>query len=149
MAIEHIRATLNAELKELDTWAGLGAATDFPSEPAKGAEDLVRRAYVAFNDRQIDAGMALMDPNVDWPNIPQGGFVHGREQVRKHWSEQFSQVDPRIEIDDVMQKGDGCVEAHVRQIVRSLDGKTLSDDPATQVFTIANNRIVRMEVRPA
>jgi NAD(P)-dependent dehydrogenase (short-subunit alcohol dehydrogenase family) len=170
MAIEHVRATLRAELEELESWAELGAGADFPahsdgetaaseprpqpkhehdSAPAHGHEDLVRRAYLAFNQRKIAEGVALMDPKVDWPNLPEGGFVHGREQVRRHWGKQFDQVDPRIEVDDVTEKGAGRVEARVRQVVRDLDGKKLSDERLVHVFTIANDLIARMEVRPS
>ena len=90
--------------------------------------------------------MALMDPDVDWPNVPDGGFVHGRNAVREHWRAQFRQVDPRIEVAGIAEKSEGCVEAHVRQIVRGLDGSKLSDDQAVHVFTIAGDRIKRMEV---
>ena len=144
MAFDQIRKTLGAQLKELEHSAGIGAATDFPH----GGEhaDLVRQAYSAFNARDVEAGVALMDPDVDWPNVPDGGFVHGRNAVREHWRAQFRQVDPRIEVAGIAEKGDSCVEAHVRQIVRGLDGSKLSDDQAVHVFTIAGDRIKRMEV---
>jgi len=35
MAIDHIRASLDAESKELDAWAHLSAATDFPQPSAQ------------------------------------------------------------------------------------------------------------------
>lgn len=152
MAFEHIRTSLDTELAELDTWADLGMAADFPTaaKPTQRAhEDLVRRAYTAFNDRKVDAGAALLAPDVDWPNAAEGGFVHGRDQVRKHWNQQFAQVAPRIEVGEVTEQRDGRVEAHVRQLVCDLDGKKLSDDRLVHVFTIVNDRIARMEVRPA
>jgi NAD(P)-dependent dehydrogenase (short-subunit alcohol dehydrogenase family) len=145
MAFEQIRKTLNAQLLELDRWAGLGAATDFARE-GEGNEDLVRRAYSAFNAKDVESGVALMDPEVDWPNVAEGGFVHGRDGVRRHWREQFRLVDPRIEVSGVAKKADGRVEAHVRQIVRGLDGSKLADEQAVHIFTIAGERIKRMEV---
>ena len=105
------------------------------------------KAYDAFNEREIEAGVALMDPEVDWPNVPKGGFVHGQDQVRAHWREQFGQADPRIEVAAIAQTGEGRVEASVRQIVRGLDGAELSDDRLLHVFTIANDHIRRMEVK--
>jgi NAD(P)-dependent dehydrogenase (short-subunit alcohol dehydrogenase family)/ketosteroid isomerase-like protein len=139
MAIDHIRTGLNAELAELDAWAELGAAADFPREGQAGRsshEDLVRRAYAAFNDREIEAAVALMAPDVDWPNASDGSFVHGRDQVRKHWSEQFRQVVPRIEITGLTETPDGHVEARVHQLVHDRNGKKLSDDQLVHVFTI-------------
>ncbi|HVJ25508.1 MAG TPA: oxidoreductase [Burkholderiales bacterium] len=145
MAFEQIRKTLRAQIDELERWAGLGAATDFPQK-GEQSEDLVRQAYSAFNAKDVESGVALMDPEVDWPNVAEGGFVHGRDGVRRHWREQFRQVDPRIEVAGIAEKGDGRVEAHVRQIVRGLDGSKLADDQAVHIFTIAGERIKRMEV---
>ena len=108
--------------------------------------DLVRRAYRAFNDRDIEAAAALMDPYVEWPNVPDGGFVHGRDEVKEHWREQFDKVDPRIEVVDIRETADGRVEARVRQTVRSRGGEELSEDSLIHVFTIAGDRIQRMEV---
>jgi NAD(P)-dependent dehydrogenase (short-subunit alcohol dehydrogenase family) len=142
MAFEQIRKTLGTQLEELERMAHVGAATDFPREDH---EALVRRAYGAFNARDVDAGVALMDPEVDWPNVPKGGFVHGRQQVREHWREQFSQADPWIEIDELKEKG-GRVEARVHQIVCGLDGTPLSDERRLHVFTFAGERIKRLEV---
>jgi hypothetical protein len=146
MAIDHIRSGLAAKGKELDAWAELAASADFPQHEHA---DLIRRAYAAFNGREIDAGVKLMDPEVDWPKVPEGGFVHGREQVRRHWGEQFRQANPQIEVEEVRECSDDCVEAHVRQIVRDLDGRKLADDRLVHVFTIDNDRISRMEIRPA
>ena len=153
MALDHIRAALSGRLKELEAWAEVGAAADFPAgepgEARQAHETLVRRAYDAFNNRAIEAAIELMDPEVDWPNVPQGGFVHGREQVREHWREQFGQADPHIEISEIREKTDNRVEARVRQIVRRLDGTDISDEQQVHVFTISNDRIKRMDVRSA
>jgi NAD(P)-dependent dehydrogenase (short-subunit alcohol dehydrogenase family) len=144
MAIEHSRSVLTARLAELDAWTGLSVSADFPQEDSA---EIVRRAHAAFNDREIDTGVALMDADVDWPNVPDGGFVHGRDEVRRHWTEQFSKADPRVEIDDVRERGDGRVEAQVRQTIRGPDGQELPEEHATHVFTMAGDRIKRMEVR--
>lgn len=156
MAVEHIRATLEGRLEELDRWAQPGA--DFPSaaqeREARGNakseqthEDLVRRAYSAFNGRAIDAALELLSPDVDWPKVPDGGFVHGRENVARHWREQFAKADPRVEVDDIAEPSTDRVEANVHQIVRDFGGRTLSNERLLHVFTIANERIKRLEVR--
>ncbi|MBA3262949.1 MAG: nuclear transport factor 2 family protein [Thermoleophilaceae bacterium] len=45
-------------------------------------ERLIRAAYRAFNARDLDAAVALMHPDVDWPNAWEGGRVVGRSDVR-------------------------------------------------------------------
>ena len=156
MALEHIRARLEAELEELGRWTELAAGADFPAEQAlgdqrdhraaKNHEHLVRRAYSAFNHRAIEAGLELLAHDVDWPKVPDGGFVHGREQVGRHWREQFAAADPHIEVDDVAETSAERVEARVRQIVRDRDGRKISDDRLLHVFTIANDHIKRLDV---
>jgi ketosteroid isomerase-like protein len=47
-------------------------------------ERLLRRAYAAFNARDIDAALALMHPDVDWPNGMEGGREVGHEAVRTY-----------------------------------------------------------------
>jgi NAD(P)-dependent dehydrogenase (short-subunit alcohol dehydrogenase family)/ketosteroid isomerase-like protein len=159
MALDHILAVLRGRLKELDAWADVAAAADFPTDEAtqradgsgekleQAHENLVQRAYQAFNSREIEGGVALMDPDVDWANVPQGGFIHGHEQVRDHWRQQFVQVDPYIEVADIRERPDGRVEARVRQIVRRRDGAEVTEERQIHVFTIENGRIKRMEVR--
>jgi len=41
------------------------------------SEELLRRAYEAFNARDLDAALALMHRDVDWPNAIDGGRVRG------------------------------------------------------------------------
>jgi hypothetical protein len=44
--------------------------------------DLLTWAYAAFNARALDTLLALLHPEVDWPNGMEGGRVHGRDAVR-------------------------------------------------------------------
>ena len=71
-------------------------------------EELLRRAYEAFNARDVDAVLALMHPDVDWPNGMEGGRVLGRAAVREYWTRQFEMIDSRVE--HVYTIRDGLVE---------------------------------------
>lgn len=44
--------------------------------PPPHAEALLREAYAAFNERDIDRALAAMAPDVAWPNGWEGGHVH-------------------------------------------------------------------------
>jgi SnoaL-like domain len=57
--------------------------------------DLIRASYAAFNARDLDAALAGVHPEVDWPNAVDGGRLHGRAQVREYWSRQFERRPPR------------------------------------------------------
>src|SRR5512142_3269599 len=45
-------------------------------------EELLTGTYAAFNARNIDQVLAVMDPDVDWPNGMEGGRVRGQSAVR-------------------------------------------------------------------
>jgi hypothetical protein len=100
----------------------------------------------AFNSRNINAVLALMHPNVDWPNGMEGGRLHGYQDVRDYWMRQFglinSQVEPlRFETDEV-----GRTVVDVHQIVRDLDGNVIANDMVKHVFSIEDGLIKGMEI---
>ncbi len=46
-------------------------------------EALLTKSYAAFNARDIEAVLAVMHVDVDWPNGMEGGRVLGHDEVRK------------------------------------------------------------------
>jgi ketosteroid isomerase-like protein len=109
-------------------------------------EDLVRRAYVAFNARDIDAALELMDPDVDWPNGWEGGRVRGRDAVRAYWERQFAAIDARVEPLAFADAGDGRIAVDVHQVVRTPDGELVSDTRVRHTYAFAGGRVARMEI---
>jgi ketosteroid isomerase-like protein len=111
-------------------------------------EEIVREAYTAFNNRDIEQAVTLMDPEVEWPDVVQGGFVRGREGVRRHWREVFAQAEPHIELADLERRPDRSIAAKVRQVVTGPDGQQISDEHLVHVFRIDDELITRMTVEP-
>jgi ketosteroid isomerase-like protein len=111
-------------------------------------EEIVRAAYAAFNDRDIEQAVALMDPDVEWPDVVRGGVVRGRDGVRGHWREVFASAEPRIEVGDLERRPDRSIAAAVRQVVTGPDGQLISDDHLVHVFHIDDQLITRMDVEP-
>ena len=58
----------------------------------------LRGMYDAFNARDIDAVLAAMTDDVDWPNGWEGGRELGREAVREYWTRQWAAIDPSVEV---------------------------------------------------
>jgi ketosteroid isomerase-like protein len=110
------------------------------------ATELLRRAYDAFNARDVESATDLMSEDVVWPDVSDGGFVHGRAAVGEHWREQFAAVDPRLELLALETLDDGRTLASVRQIVRTKDGETAADDRVQHVYSIRHGLIERMEI---
>ena len=50
--------------------------------------------YEAFNRRDVDAVLAMMSDEVDWPNAWKGGRLVGRDAVRDYWTTQWLEIDP-------------------------------------------------------
>ena len=111
--------------------------------------ELLARAYAAFNARDIGAVLAIMHPDVDWPNGMEGGRVHGHMGVREYWERQWARVDPRVEpIRFGVGEADRMV-VDVHQVVRDLGGSVLSDQVVQHVYTIQDNLIHRMDIKKA
>ncbi|KAM3099871.1 nuclear transport factor 2 family protein [Phormidesmis sp. 146-12] len=51
-------------------------------------DNLPRKAYQAFNTRDIDTVLSLLHPDVAWANGMEGGYVHGHAEVRDYWNRQ-------------------------------------------------------------
>jgi ketosteroid isomerase-like protein len=110
------------------------------------AAELIRRAYEAFNARDLDAALALMAPDVDWPNAWEGGRVIGHDAVHEYWTRQWAEIDPRVEPVGVRELPDGRISVDVHQIVRSPAGELLADARVEHVYTVRDGLIARMEV---
>src|SRR5579863_4883372 len=62
-----------------------------------GEVQLLKRVYGQFNARDIESVLAAMHHDVIWANGMDGGHVHGRDEVRKYWTRQWTTLDPRVE----------------------------------------------------
>ena len=109
-------------------------------------ETRLRTLHDAFNARDIDATLAGMAADVDWPNGWQGGREHGHEAVRDYWTRQWEQVDPSVEPASFTRRGDGRVAVEVHQVVRDRQGDLLSDANLVHVYELREGLVVRMDI---
>jgi putative PIN family toxin of toxin-antitoxin system len=128
--------------------AGEGSQRDDPAL-SKEAEKLLRRAYEAFNARDIESAIATMHPEVDWPNGMEGGCVHGHQEVRDYWQRQFTSIDSHVDPERIEPGPDGRIAVTVRQVVRDHAGKLLSDKQVEHHYLIADGLIRRMDIYKA
>ena len=110
-------------------------------------EDLLRKAYVAFNTRNLEGALETLDPHVNWPNGMEGGRVHGHAGVREYWTRQWKVIDPHVEPQSFRREADGRIAISVHQVVRNLTGETLVDMMIEHVYRIRNGLIESMEIR--
>ncbi len=107
---------------------------------------LLESAYEAFNARDIDAVLSLLQQDVDWPNAMEGRREHGHEAVRAYWTRQFALVRSHVEPIG-FDREEGIVVVHVHQVVRDLEGGLLSDSFVRHAYTFRDGLIARMDIR--
>jgi hypothetical protein len=108
--------------------------------------DMIKKAYAAFNARDIDAVLSVLHPKVHWANGWEGGYVNGHDEVKAYWNRQWKEVDPKVEPVSIKDKQDGQVEVDVHQIVRDLKGNIVFDGFVRHFYTIENGLIKKMEI---
>jgi hypothetical protein len=110
-------------------------------------EQLLRRTYDAFNARDVDAVLAAMHPDVDWPNGMEGGREVGHDAVREYWTRQFQLVDPRVEPTGFDEDKQGRIVVEVHQVVHDGEGELIADQRVQHVYTLRGGLIERMDIR--
>jgi ketosteroid isomerase-like protein len=110
-------------------------------------EALLRRCYAAFNARDLEGALALMHPEVTWPNGWEGGWVEGKEGVAHYWRRQWAAIDPHVEPRAFTWEADGRIAVSVHQVVRDLAGTVLADQMVEHVYQVQDGCIRRMEIR--
>ena len=114
---------------------------------AQSATEVLKKAYAAFNGRNIDGALATMKPDVAWPNGMEGGTVHGHEGVRAYWTRQWGMIDPHVDPVSFKVDESGRVAVGVHQVVRDLAGKVLMDRMVEHVYTLEDGLIRSMDIR--
>jgi hypothetical protein len=111
-------------------------------------EETLRWTYQAFNDRDIDAVLERVHPEVDWPNAWEGGRVVGRDAVRDYWTRQFAEISSNVEPESFNEDPDGSVTVGVHQVVRDANsGELLTDSRVRHQYWFDEDGLVtRMDV---
>lgn len=110
-------------------------------------EAIIKQTYQHFNDRNIDATLAMMHPEVDWPNGMEGGIEHGREAVRNYWTRQWKILDPHVEPVKFNMLDDGRLDLTVHQVVQDMEGNVLVNQIIHHVYTFEGGLIKAMEIQ--
>lgn len=107
--------------------------------------DLLEQLYVDYNDRDVEAVLGALHPEVDWPNEEEGGRLEGHEAIRDHWRRQWAATDPHLTPLAYTPLPDGwAVEAQL--IVQDRAGQVLDDRVVTHSFTFEDGLVRTMRV---
>ena len=119
-----------------------------PAAVADADRQLIAAAYAAFNARKVDALLATMHPNVEWPRSREGDYMRGHAQVCAYWNQQWEQLRTRDEPAEMRRLPDGRTVVLAQQTVHDHRGKLLHEGKILYTFTIQEGLIQRMEMQP-
>lgn len=109
-------------------------------------ENLIKKAYPAFNSRDIDTALSTFHPEVQWPKAFEGGYVSGHEEIRTYWTRQWSEINPTVEPIRFNLRPNGTLEVTVHQIVKDLQGNIMFDGEIQHIYTLEDNLLRRMDI---
>lgn len=109
-------------------------------------EGLIKKAYSAFNTRDIDTALSTMHPDIQWPKAFEGGYVSGHSAIREYWTRQWTEINPNVQPVGINEKPDGTLEVTVHQNVTDLQGNKLFDGMVKHIYTLQDNLLRRMDI---
>lgn len=112
----------------------------------KKYKDILIAAYRAFNARDINGVLSLMDADVHWPNGWEGGYVAGHNEVRDYWARQWKELNPNAQPVSFKENANGEIEVEVHQLVKDMEGTVISDGIVKHVYIIENDLIKSMKI---
>ncbi|AXY76527.1 nuclear transport factor 2 family protein [Paraflavitalea soli] len=113
----------------------------------RSCQEVLQQAYEAFNARDIEAALACMDPDVEWPNAMESGYLYGHKAVHDYWVRQWIMIDPHVEPVHFSNCEDGNIMVEVHQVVRDLEGNLLLEETVNHAYLVLQGLIKRMEIR--
>lgn len=109
-------------------------------------QQLIKKAYAAFNARDIDTALSTFHPDVEWPKAFEGGYVKGHEEICAYWTRQWSEINPTVDPIAVKERPNGTFEITVHQLVKDLQGTVLFDGTVKHIYTVQENLLRKMTV---
>jgi hypothetical protein len=112
----------------------------------KQIQDLIKKAYAAFNARDIDTALSTMHPDVQWPKAFEGGYVSGHNEIREYWTRQWTEINPNVEPVGFNERQDGTLEISVHQLVKDLQDNVIFDGTIKHIYTLQDGLLLRMDI---
>lgn len=112
-------------------------------------EDLIRKAYAAFNARHIDEALTTMHPDIQWPKAFEGGYVTGHQAIKAYWTRQWTEINPTVRPIRISERTDGTLEITVHQTVKDLDDAVVFDGIIKHIYTVKDGLLQRMDIETA
>ena len=109
-------------------------------------KDLIKKAYAAFNERDIDKALSTMQPTIQWSKAWEGGYISGHSEIKEYWKRQWSEINPMVEPVDFNERANKSLEVTVHQQVKDLQGNVLFDGIVKHIYTFQDGLIRTMDI---
>lgn len=109
-------------------------------------QNLVEKAYSAFNSRDIDTALSTFHSDVQWPKAFEGGYITGHDEIRKYWTRQWTEINPNVKPTGFNERQNETLEVTVHQIVKDLQGNLMFDGTVKHIYTIKDDLLRRMDI---
>src|ERR1700744_2324174 len=102
---------------------------------AEQFRDIIKKAYSAFNERDIDKALSVMQTDVQWSKAWEGGYIIGHHEIKQYWTRQWTEINPHVEPVGFAERENGSLEVKVHQHVKGLEGNLLFDGMVKHIYT--------------
>jgi len=109
-------------------------------------EAVIKKAYSAFNERNIDNALSTMQPSVQWSKAWEGGYISGHDEIKSYWTRQWTEINPTVEPIGFSERENGSLEVRVHQNVKDLQGGLMFDGHVKHVYTFQDGLIKTMDI---
>ncbi len=109
-------------------------------------ENLIKKAYNSFNERNIDKALSVMQINVQWSKAWEGGYISGHDEIKQYWTRQWKEINPNVEPIGFNERQNGSLEVEVHQKVKDLNDDIIFDGNVKHVYTFEKGLIKTMDI---
>lgn len=109
-------------------------------------ENTIKKAYNAFNERNIDDALSTMQSDVQWSKAWEGGYISGHDEIKHYWTRQWTEINPKVEPIGFNERENGSLEVKVHQNVKDLQGSLMFDGFVKHIYTFEDGLIKTMDI---
>lgn len=111
--------------------------------------EIIKKAYTAFNERNIDNALSTMQPDVQWSKAWEGGYISGHKEIKEYWTRQWTEINPKVEPVGFNERENGSLEVSVHQNVKDLQDNIVFDGIVKHIYSFENGLIKTMDIELA
>ena len=109
-------------------------------------KETIKKAYTAFNERNIDNALSTMQEDVQWSKAWEGGYISGHNEIREYWTRQWTEINPKVDPVGFTERENGSLEVKVKQNVKDLQGNLFFDGFVKHIYTFQDGLIKTMDI---